>query len=163
MLFLFPCPKECRKIQVRPKFIKNSLIILCLGIALASDAPLFSGIIAGMVGGIIVTLFSNSQLGVSGPAAGLAAIVLTAIPDLGGFEVFLLAVFVAGLIQLIFGILKAGIIAYYFPSSVIKGMLAGIGIIIFLKQIPHAFGYDADPEGDLAFQQTDGQNTFTEI
>jgi MFS superfamily sulfate permease-like transporter len=136
---------------------------LCLGIALASDAPLFSGIIAGMVGGIIVTLFSNSQLGVSGPAAGLAAIVLTAIPDLGGFEVFLLAVFVAGLIQLIFGILKAGIIAYYFPSSVIKGMLAGIGIIIFLKQIPHAFGYDADPEGDLAFQQTDGQNTFTEI
>jgi MFS superfamily sulfate permease-like transporter len=136
---------------------------LCLGIALASGAPLFSGIISGMVGGIIVSAFSKSPLGVSGPAAGLAAIVLTAIPDLGGFEVFLLAVFFAGVIQFTLGVLKAGIIGYYFPSSVIKGMLAGIGVIIFLKQIPHAFGYDADPEGDFSFIQSDGQNTFSEL
>jgi len=136
---------------------------LCLGIALASGAPLFSGIIAGMVGGIIVTSFSGSELGVSGPAAGLAVIVLAAIQDLGGFDVFLLAVVIAGVIQLVLGVLKAGIIGYYFPSSVIKGMLAAIGIIIFLKQIPHAFGYDKNPEGDLEFLQSDGQNTFTEL
>jgi MFS superfamily sulfate permease-like transporter len=136
---------------------------LCLGIALASGAPPMSGIIAGMVGGIVVTAFSKSPLGVSGPAAGLAAIVLTAIPSLGGFEIFLLAVFIAGIIQFRMGVLKAGIIGYYFPSSVIKGMLAGIGIIIFLKQIPHAFGYDADPEGDVFFNQSDDQNTFSEL
>ncbi|NNC82515.1 MAG: SulP family inorganic anion transporter [Flavobacteriales bacterium] len=136
---------------------------LCLGIALASGAPLFSGIIAGMVGGIVVTSFSGSSLGVSGPAAGLAAIVLTAIPALGGFEVFLLAVLLAGVIQFLLGIARAGIIGYYFPSSVIRGMLAGIGVIIFLKQIPHAFGYDADPEGDFAFKQADGETTFTEL
>lgn len=136
---------------------------LCLGIALASGAPLFSGIIAGIVGGIVVTSFSGSPLGVSGPAAGLAAIVLTAIPALGGFEVFLLSVMLAGVIQFILGIAKAGIIGYYFPSSVIRGMLAGIGVIIFLKQIPHALGYDKDPEGDVAFIQADGQNTFSEL
>jgi MFS superfamily sulfate permease-like transporter len=136
---------------------------LCLGIALASGAPPLSGIIAGIVGGIIVSTFSGSPLGVSGPAAGLAAIVLTAIPALGGFEIFLLAVVIAGVIQFLLGVAQAGIIGYYFPTSVIKGMLAGIGVIIFLKQIPHAFGYDKDPEGDLAFQQIDGQNTFSEI
>ena len=136
---------------------------LCLGIALASGAPLFSGIIAGIVGGIVVSLFSGSPLGVSGPAAGLAAIVLTSIPALGGFQIFLLAVFIAGIIQFILGVFKAGIIGYYFPSSVIKGMLAGIGVIIFLKQIPHAFGYDKDPEGEVAFVQPDGQNTFSEL
>lgn len=136
---------------------------LCLGIALASGAPLFSGIIAGIVGGTIVALLSGSPLGVSGPAAGLAVIVLTAIQDLGSFDVFLMAVVLAGAIQLIFGLLKAGVIGYYFPSSVIKGMLAGIGIIIFLKQIPHALGYDKDPEGDFAFMQVDGQNTFSEL
>lgn len=136
---------------------------LCLGIALASGAPLFSGIIAGMVGGIIVTLFSGSSLGVSGPAAGLAVIVLAAIEDLGSFEIFLVAVVVSGIIQIVLGIARAGIIGYYFPTSVIKGMLSAIGIIIFLKQIPHAFGYDADPEGDLDFIQPDGQNTFTEL
>jgi MFS superfamily sulfate permease-like transporter len=136
---------------------------LCLGIALASGAPLFSGIIAGMVGGIIVTSFSGSELGVSGPAAGLAVIVLAAIQDLGAFDVFLLAVVIAGVIQVVLGVLRAGIIGYYFPSSVIKGMLAAIGIIIFLKQIPHAFGYDKNPEGDLEFLQSDGQNTFTEL
>lgn len=136
---------------------------LCLGIALASGAPLFSGIIAGIVGGIVVGVFSGSQLGVSGPAAGLAVIVLVAIQDLGSFEIFLLAVFLSGIIQVILGFAKAGIIGYYFPSSVIKGMLAGIGIIIVLKQIPHAFGYDKDYEGSLSFTQPDGHNTFSEL
>ncbi|MEO1628510.1 MAG: SulP family inorganic anion transporter, partial [Bacteroidota bacterium] len=136
---------------------------LCLGIALASGAPLFSGIIAGIVGGTVVALLSGSPLGVSGPAAGLAVIVLTSIQELGAFDIFLLAVVIAGVFQLILGFLKAGVIGYYFPSSVIKGMLSGIGIIIFLKQIPHAFGYDRSPEGDFAFQQVDGQNTFSEL
>ncbi len=136
---------------------------LCLGIALASGAPLFSGLIAGIIGGIIVGSLSGSKIGVSGPAAGLAAIVLTAIGNLGSYENFLVAVVLGGIIQLIFGLLKAGIIGYYFPSSVIKGMLTGIGIIIILKQIPHFFGYDEDPEGDFAFFQVDGQNTFSEI
>lgn len=134
---------------------------LCLGIALASGAPLFSGIIAGFVGGIVVTLISGSQLGVSGPAAGLAVIVLNAIERLDNFEVFLSAVFLAGIMQLVLGFLKAGSIAYYFPSSVIKGMLAGIGVIITLKQIPHAFGYDENYVGDLHFLQTDGETTFS--
>jgi MFS superfamily sulfate permease-like transporter len=138
-------------------------IPLCLGIALASGAPLFSGLIAGIIGGIVVGMISGSQVGVSGPAAGLAAIVLVAIGSLGGYENFLLAVVLGGAIQLVFGLLKAGIIGYYFPSSVIKGMLTGIGIIIILKQIPHFFGYDADPEGDFAFFQVDGENTFSEI
>ncbi len=136
---------------------------LCLGIALASGAPLFSGLIAGIIGGVVVGGLSGSKIGVSGPAAGLAAIVLTAIGSLGGYENFLVAVVIGGVIQLIFGLLKAGIIGYYFPSSVIKGMLTGIGIIIILKQIPHFFGYDSDPEGDFAFFQVDGQNTFSEI
>jgi MFS superfamily sulfate permease-like transporter len=136
---------------------------LCLGIALASGAPLFSGLIAGIIGGIVVGALSGSKIGVSGPAAGLAAIVLTSIGTLGGFENFLVAVVLGGIIQLIFGLLRAGVIGYYFPSSVIKGMLTGIGIIIILKQIPHFIGYDADPEGDFAFFQVDGQNTFSEI
>ncbi len=136
---------------------------LCLGIALASGAPLFSGLIAGIIGGIVVGSLSGSQIGVSGPAAGLAAIVLTAIATLGSFENFLLAVVLGGAIQLLFGVLRAGVIGYYFPSSVIKGMLTGIGIIIILKQIPHFFGYDANPEGDFAFFQVDGENTFSEI
>lgn len=136
---------------------------LCLGIALASGAPLFSGIIAGIIGGVVVSLLSGSPLGVSGPAAGLAVIVLHAIQDLGSFEIFLSAVVLAGVIQIILGIMKAGVIGYYFPSSVIKGMLSGIGIIIILKQIPHAFGYDKDFEGDLAFSQPDGHNTLSEL
>ncbi|QWX83439.1 SulP family inorganic anion transporter [Cellulophaga sp. HaHaR_3_176] len=136
---------------------------LCLGIALASGAPLFAGIIAGIIGGIVVGALSGSKIGVSGPAAGLAAIVLTAIGTLGGYENFLVAVVLGGAIQIVFGILKAGVIGYYFPSSVIKGMLTGIGIIIILKQIPHFFGYDPDPEGDFAFFQVDGKNTFSEI
>jgi len=136
---------------------------LCLGIALASGAPLFSGIIAGIVGGIVVAAISGSPLGVSGPAAGLAVIVLGAINDLGSFQTFLLAVVIGGIIQIVLGIAKAGIIGYYFPSSVIKGMLSGIGIIIILKQIPHAVGYDKDPEGDFSFLQTDGHTTISDL
>lgn len=136
---------------------------LCMGIALASGAPLFAGLIAGVVGGLVVGSISNSQLGVSGPAAGLTVIVFSAIAQLGSFEVFLMAVVLAGIIQIVLGILRAGVIGYYFPSSVIKGMLTGIGIIIILKQIPHAFGYDADYEGDMTFVQTDGHNTFSEL
>jgi len=136
---------------------------LCLGIALASGAPLFSGIIAGIVGGIIVGIASGSSLGVSGPAAGLAVIVLTSIATLGSWPAFLLAVVIAGFIQLILGFVKAGFIAYFFPSSVIKGMLTGIGLLIIFKQFPHALGWDKDVEGDDAFLQADGQNTFSEI
>ena len=136
---------------------------LCLGIALASGAPLFAGLISGIIGGVIVGALSGSALGVSGPAAGLAVIVLNAITELGGFDIFLVALIIAGVIQLVMGFAKAGIIAYFFPSSVIHGMLAGIGIIIFLKQIPHAFGYDKDPEGDFEFFQVDGHNTFDEL
>ena len=155
------------------KYIKNDLpasivvffvaLPLCLGIALASGAPLFSGLIAGIIGGIVVGAISGSQIGVSGPAAGLAAIVLTAISSLGGFENFLVAVVLAGIFQIVLGILKAGVIGYYFPSSVIKGMLTGIGIIIILKQIPHFFGYDTALEGNFAFNQVDGENTFSGI
>ena len=136
---------------------------LCLGIALASGAPLFSGIISGVVGGIIVGYLSQSHLSVSGPAAGLTAIVLTAITDIGSFNAFLLAVLLAGLIQLALGFIKAGSISNYFPTNVIEGMLAGIGVIIILKQIPHAFGYDPDFDGDESFLQPDGQNSFSEI
>ena len=137
-------------------------IPLCLGIALASGAPARSGIIAGIVGGLVVTLFSNSSLGVSGPAAGLVAIVLPAIQYLG-FQNFLLAVVLGGVIQFLLGCFRAGTIGYYFPTAVIKGMLVAIGLIIILKQIPHAFGYDKDYEGDLAFSQSDGYNTFSEL
>ncbi|MBE2246332.1 MAG: SulP family inorganic anion transporter [Candidatus Competibacteraceae bacterium] len=136
---------------------------LCLGIALASGAPLFAGIIAGIVGGIVVGGASGSALGVSGPAAGLAVIVFSAIATLGSWEAFLMAVVIAGIIQIILGFLKLGTIAYYFPNSVIKGMLSGIGLLIILKQIPHAFGYDKDYEGDMGFNQPDGENTFSEI
>ncbi len=136
---------------------------LCLGIAMASGAPLFSGIISGIVGGIVVGYLSTSNISVSGPAAGLTAIVLTAITDLGAFDVFLTAVFIAGLIQLVLGFIKAGSISNYFPNNVIEGMLAGIGIIIILKQLPHAFGYDKDFEGDQSFIQPDGNNTFSTL
>ena len=136
---------------------------LCLGIALASGAPLFAGIISGVVGGLVVGYLSQSHLSVSGPAAGLTAIVLTAVTDLGAFNIFLLAVLLAGIMQLLLGFIKAGSISNYFPTNVIEGMLAGIGVIIFLKQIPHAFGYDPDYEGDFGFFQPDGQNTFSEL
>jgi MFS superfamily sulfate permease-like transporter len=136
---------------------------LCLGIAMASGAPLFSGIISGIIGGIVVGYLSKSHVSVSGPAAGLTAIVLTAITDFGAFNIFLTAVLLAGLIQLALGFLKAGSISNYFPTNVIEGMLAGIGVIIILKQLPHAIGYDSDFEGDEAFTQIDGGNTFSTL
>lgn len=127
---------------------------LCLGIALASGAPPLSGVISGIVGGIVIGILSNSHISVSGPAAGLAAIVLAAITELGSFELFLCAGIIAGVIQLVLGFLRSGSISNYFPNNVIEGMLAGIGIIIFLKQIPHALGYDKDYEGNLLLFET---------
>jgi MFS superfamily sulfate permease-like transporter len=139
---------------------------LCLGIGLASTGRsdlVFSGVIAGIVGGLIVGFLSGSHIGVSGPAAGLVVIVLNAIETLGSFEGLLLATFLAGVLQVTGGFLRAGIIAYYFPSSVIKGMLAAIGLTLILKEIPHALGYDKDYMGDQALAQMDGHNTFNEI
>ncbi len=136
---------------------------LCLGIALGSGAPLFAGIIAGVVGGIVIGFLSGSQLSVSGPAAGLTVIVASAIIKLQVYEAFLLAVVIAGIFQVIFGYLKAGVIGDYVPNSVIKGMLAAIGLILILKQLPHLVGYDADFEGDETFFQIDEKNTFSEM
>ncbi len=137
---------------------------LCLGIALASGAPLFAGIISGVIGGIVVGLLSNSQLSVSGPAAGLTAIILAAIGSLGNYQTFLMAVVLAGALQILLGLAKAGTISNYFPSNVIEGMLTAIGIIIILKQLPHAIGYDADNEGDFFFiENKTGHNTITAI
>ena len=139
---------------------------LCLGIGLASTGRpdlVFAGVIAGIVGGLVVGFFSGSAIGVSGPAAGLVVIVLSAMETLGSFEALLLATFLAGVLQFIGGYLKAGIIGYYFPSSVIKGMLAAIGLTLILKEIPHALGYDKNYMGDEALKQADGHNTFNEI
>ena len=136
---------------------------LCLGIALGSGAPLFSGIIGGIVGGIVIGILSGSQLSVSGPAAGLTVIVATAILKLQVYEAFLLAVVMAGIIQLILGFVRAGVIGDYVPNSVIKGMLAAIGFILIMKQFPHLIGYDADFVGDETFAQGDKQNTFSEM
>jgi len=132
---------------------------LCMGIALASGAPLISGLIAGMIGGVVVGFFSGSHLSVSGPAAGLYVIVLGAITELG-FDVFLTAVVLAGAMQLAFGVAKAGFISHYFPASVIRGMLAAIGLLLIFKQIPHLIGVDSDAFGEMKFQQADGHNTF---
>jgi len=134
---------------------------LCLGIALASNAPLASGLFAGIIGGIVVGFLSGSHVSVSGPAAGLTVIVVNSIAELGAFEAFTVAVFVSGLIQILFGVLKGGVIGNYFPNSVIKGMLAAIGIILILKQFPHAVGYDTEFMGSESFLQSDGENTFS--
>lgn len=136
---------------------------LCLGVALASNAPLFSGLIAGIVGGIVVGTLSGSQLSVSGPAAGLTAIVAAAILKLPSFEAFLFSVVVCGVLQLVLGFIKAGVIGDYIPNSVIKGMLAAIGLILILKQLPHLVGYDANPEGDETFMQANNENTFSAV
>ena len=136
---------------------------LCLGIALASGAPLLAGLVAGIVGGTIVSLLSGSELSVSGPAAGLTIIVATAIIELGSFPGFLVAVILAGGIQIALGLLKLGKIGGFFPSSVIRGMLVAIGIVIILKQIPHAIGDDLNFIGEFEFDQKDGKNTFSEI
>lgn len=136
---------------------------LCLGIALASGAPLLSGIISGVIGGVVVGFLSGSQTSVSGPAAGLAAVVLASITKLGGFEVFSAALFIAGFLQLASGLLKGGFIANYIPSNVIKGLLAAIGILLILKQIPQAFGYDNTHQDDFSFIQSNGENTFSHL
>lgn len=149
--------------------LKSSLVVflvalpLCLGIAVASGAPPMAGLIAGIVGGIVVGAMSKSHVSVSGPAAGLTVIVLDSISSLGTFPLFLGALVVAGIIQFLLGVAKAGVLGYYFPHAVIKGMLTAIGVILLLKQIPHALGYDKDFLGDFAFQQADQHNTFTEI
>lgn len=136
---------------------------LCLGIALASGAPLFSGIVAGVVGGIVVSFLSASQVSVTGPAAGLSVIVTAAVASLGSFPAFLTAVVFAGFLQVLMGILRLGVLADYVPNSVIKGMLAAIGIVITLKQIPHALGRDQDYIGDFAFLEKSGLNTLTDV
>jgi MFS superfamily sulfate permease-like transporter len=136
---------------------------LCLGIALASNAPIMAGLLAGIVGGVVVGFLSGSQLGVSGPAAGLTVIVSAAIATLGSWEAFLAAVIVAGMIQFIFGYFKLGFLAYFFPVSVIYGMLAGIGLLIILKQLPHAVGYNKSFFGEEEFMQLNHENTFSAI
>lgn len=136
---------------------------LCLGIALASGAPMFAGIISGIIGGIVVGSLSGSHTSVSGPAAGLTAIIATQILELGSFQAFLLATVFAGVFQVIMGFFRAGFIAAFFPSTVIKGLLAAIGIILILKQIPHLLGHDPDLVGEMAFIQPDGQSTFSEL
>ncbi len=149
--------------------VKSGLVVffvalpLCLGIALASGAPLMSGLVAGIVGGIVVGLFSGSHTSVSGPAAGLSAVVAAQILSLGSFSAFLMAVIIAGTIQIALGLAKGGFISEFFPSSVIKGLLAAIGVIIIFKQIPHLVGHDSDPEGDLSFSQPDLETTFSEL
>ena len=135
---------------------------LCLGIAKASDAPYFAGLVGGIIGGLLVGLLSGSHTSVSGPAAGLTAVVAYQIGKFG-FDAFLLAVLIAGVIQIILGVVRAGFIAAFFPSSVIKGLLGAIGVILILKQIPHILGHDTDPEGDMAFDQPDHENTFSEF
>lgn len=155
--------------QTLPRDIVASVVVflvalpLCLGVALASGAPLFSGILAGIVGGLVVGVLSGSHTSVSGPAAGLTAVVAAQIATLGSFEAFLVAVVLAGVFQIAIGLGQGGFIAAYFPSSVIKGLLAAIGIILILKQIPHLFGHDTDPIGEMAFEQPDQQNTFSEL
>ena len=161
--------KETGLLQYVRSDFSSSIIVffvalpLCLGIALASGAPLFAGIIAGIIGGIVVGALSGSKLGVSGPAAGLAVIVFEAIRTLGSYELFLVAVVLAGVFQLLLGYVRAGFVAYFFPSSVINGMLSGIGLLIILKQLPYLFGWHADFLGEEAFIQANGENTFSAI
>ena len=135
---------------------------LCLGIALASGAPMGAGLLGGIIGGLIIGAISGSGNSVSGPAAGLSAIVLSSITEIGAFNAFLVSIIIAGVLQIILALIKAGGIASFFPSTVIKGLLTSIGIILIFKQIPHALGYDLDTEGDFSFSQSsDKENTFS--
>jgi MFS superfamily sulfate permease-like transporter len=155
--------------QLNSQNIQSSFVVflvalpLCLGIALASGAPASSGLIAGIIGGLVVGLLSPSEVSVSGPAAGLTVVVLSDINVVGSFEVFCFITAIAGVLQIVLGLLRFGVLGALIPSSVIKGMLAAIGILIILKQIPHAIGFDADYFGDESFSQTDGDNTFSAI
>lgn len=164
-----PTPSMFEVAQDYLKDLLSGLIVflvalpLCLGIALASGAPLFSGILSGIIGGVVVGLLSGSKTSVSGPAAGLTAIVAAQVADLGAFETFLMAVVFAGILQILLGLLRAGSLSAYFPTSVIQGLLGAIGVILILKQLPHLLGHDTDPEGEMAFKQPDHENTFTEI
>lgn len=157
------------RLSTLPNDFTSSIVVflvalpLCLGIALGSNAPLFSGLIAGIVGGIVIGSLSGSQLSVSGPAAGLTAIVVAAIGKLPSFEAFLLSVVLCGVFQVILGFIKAGVLGDYVPNCVIKGMLAAIGVILILKQLPHLVGYDKNFMGDESFIQRDNENTFSGI
>ncbi len=171
----YPVPEapKCNHLPRMFEYLANDLLAgvvvflvaipLCLGIALASGAPLFAGLIAGVVGGIVVGAASGSQVSVSGPAAGLTVICAHAIKDIGSYEGFLVAVVLAGMFQVAFGYLRLGVLGEYCPSSVIKGMLSGIGAVIILKQIPHALGKDSDFQGDLNFWQIGGENSLSAI
>lgn len=163
-----PAPQLSRMQSIGKDLIAGTVVFLvalplCLGIAHASGAPVIAGIISGILGGIVVGLLSGSHISVSGPAAGLAAIVLSQIQVLGSYEAFLLAVAISGILQIGLGALRAGVLANYFPTNVIRGLLAAIGVILILKQLPHLVGHDADYDGEMAFLQADGRNTFSEI
>lgn len=169
--------KEKNKMKENLAFIKKHFVTdisaglvvflialpLCLGISLASGAPLFSGIIAGIIGGIVVGITSNSSVNVSGPAASVALVIFTAIQTMGSFEAVLVSIIIAGVFQIFLGYLKAGTVAYFFPNAMIKGILASIGLILILKQIPHAFGMANVFQGGETFSNMDGTNTFSEI
>lgn len=167
-----PKPKTLGRDLVAGLVVFLVALPLCLGIALASRAkgvpveanvPLFAGVLAGIIGGLLVGALSGSQTSVAGPAAGLTAVVAAQIVLLGSFQAFLLAVFLAGIIQIVLGVLRAGSLSAFFPSSVVKGLLAAIGVILILKQLPHVLGHDTDPEGDMAFRQPDNETTFSEL
>ena len=163
-----PTPELSRIQSVGKDLIAGTVVFLvalplCIGIAHASGAPVIAGIISGILGGIVVGLLSGSRISVSGPAAGLAAIVLSQIQVLGSYEAFLLAVAISGILQIGLGALRVGVLANYFPTNVIRGLLAAIGVILILKQLPHLVGHDTDYEGEMAFLQADGRNTFSEI
>ena len=126
---------------------------LCLGIALASGAPVVAGLVSGMIAGIVVSWLSGSELSVSGPAAGLTVTIAAGIASVGSWQGFLAVTIIAGAIQILLSFLRSGVIAAFFPNCVIKGMLAAIGVTIIFKQIPHAVGWDSDYEGDESFFQ----------
>jgi carbonic anhydrase len=167
--------------RARPKWLADGLaglivylvaLPLCLGVAQASkanlptgsfDVPLVAGILAGIIGGIVIGFLSGSHTSVSGPAAGLTAVVAAEVMVLGSFNTFLMALVLAGLIQIGMGLLRAGVLVAYVPASVIKGLLAAIGVILILKQTPHLLGHDNDPDGEMSFLQPDEKNTFTEL
>ncbi|MEO6540223.1 MAG: SulP family inorganic anion transporter, partial [Ferruginibacter sp.] len=160
--------------KLNTKFLRSDLpsglvvflvaLPLCLGISLASGAPFFSGLISGIIGGIVIGSLSSSKLSVSGPAAGLAALVLAAITNIGSFDLFLCAVLIAGILQMLMSLARLGGIANYFPSSVIKGLLTSIGILIIAKQVPHAIGYDKNAKGILIdFENEDWHELLTPL
>ena len=151
------------------KDVQSSLVVflvalpLCLGIALASNAPLSAGIYAGIIGGIVIGAVSGSAISVSGPANTLTIVFAAGLQALGSFEAVALAVFLSGIIQILFSFFRAGVVGDYFPNAVVKGMLAAIGIILILKQLPHALGYDSDYMGDESFFEKSGSNTFAQL